>query len=1477
MDPVATAPGAKASTVNARLLWNSLLRWILQSSCGSLRSFIHSALQGHFPEEDTRTPRPVWPIPVPYFVLAPEVDDASRQQAAWQRCANVMVLCLNWLHFSRPHRWPSRWSPRSALTIEHSAILRRLRRLTGEWLDFADVTAETMGRTAGKVESLETMIHKLEKVAAALSPSSGSGKGPSFAAQLQEAGGSKVEAAQAAKPIEAHRLNFRGRPAFDPDRYLAEPARSLYKDPLQYATLPEECVENVPAVKVRGARKEILALLAALDATGRLALFSPVQIRMDFRAGMFALMKNLTTDRLILDCRPANLLEPGLNEWTQTMGALMPILGLHVPPGFHVVASGEDLKDYYYYYLISPVRARRNALAMTLTRAEARRFRGAYRSADRTSPVLVPALATMAMGDLNAVEFGQQAHVRLSLMHGVAKMLDLMTLRGQFPRQHWAAGFVIDDFIVVEAVPRSLEPSNYTSTRVADAMVKVYAEVGLQANSSKRFRADKHPQFWGISIEGTECLVRAQLDRVIPMAFITARVAKVGVATRHLLQILAGAWTAIMQSRKRFMCLLDALFSAIHSHEYDCLFALDVDTVAELWTLVSLAPLMCSDLQARTSSHCLAVDASDHKVAGVSTELPQPFVQELTRHAMTRSAWSRLLSPWKTYQKCRGLLAPEDEVPDGEEPARAHPVWRQICRSVQFEPLFCYQVPTGQHINISELNGCLQAERMIGEREPDSRNNMATDSQVALGALVRGRSSSSSLNELLKAHLPTLLVYNIYSFLQYVPSGDNPSDDPTRDVPLRAPVETAPAWLQAAFEGDFKLLDEHLADSKADLATLARLPEFVEGDVPSPWFISERKLRRAAYASCRGSPAARQMANQPQAAQPELWRADRSSVLEVEAEQRLRSLPLSQFVFPRDWSAARCREALHYRGALDLFSGSRGLARALARHHHCWVLTYDILHDSAEDLLDDLVQSEIQKLVKLKCFDILTAGPVCSSFSRAVRPPVRSRSRPRGFETVTESMKRKIHDGNAFSVWLAALVWLAFSCGVIFLIENPWMSFLWDQPEWKELASHERVGFFTTDCCVWGAPWRKRTSFLTNSYLWGCKLLCACQKPINHIQLKGYSSRNKMPWTKVAEAYPIRLCNTLALYLSNDCLPPERQRKLDLAACARCNSRVGEAKKPGPRPARPRPAVDLENVQLLSSHTLAIQQRARSLFATWLGRVLGPELLEVFSTQPELATPLLRAFGRFLFEAQQPLYLYRQRHFHVFPGPLAEAWDLIARWERVQPVVHRTPMPKIIFDAMICLAWTWRWKRWATLTLLAFHGKLRVSEPLRARRKDLLLASETGSDVRAVYLNIPKSKTSHRGKGVVQHTRINDELTLLAAERIFGPLLPDDFLYPTTPSTYRRRWDVLLSTLQIDAAIGLTPGTLRSGGAIFAYHQGTAISEIQWLMRLKSVNTLESYLQETAAMNVMQKLPRDVRTRVTALSQLLPFVLRLSP
>ena len=40
------------------------------------------------------------------------------------------------------------------------------------------------------------------------------------------------------------------------------------------------------------------------------------------------------------------------------------------------------------------------------------------------------------------------------------------------------------------------------------------------------------------------------------------------------------------------------------------------------------------------------------------------------------------------------------------------------------------------------------------------------------------------------------------------------------------------------------------------------------------------------------------------------------------------------------------------------------------------------------------------------------------------------------------------------------------------------------------------------------------------------------------------------------------------------------------------------------------------------------------------------------------------------------------------------AWDMVSRWEELQPVCHRAPMPEVLLKAMLGLAITLGWLRW---------------------------------------------------------------------------------------------------------------------------------------------------------------------------------------
>ena len=300
------APGADASTVDVDTLWNSMTRWLLTSRSQQLRLFVHSSfLQQDDGAQSTHTPRPVWPIPLPY---RGKLHSGTTREKSFARALNLLVICMNWLHLGQPSKPPRDFNPYASLTSEQIGIIKRLKLLALEWRNSTSVTAEDMGRSAGKFEQLEKTLAVLMRRAMVLVRSGGSGTMRTPQVGRQQPGGSStlLSEVSVAKEIESQRLQFRGVPSFDPTDLLDEETRNTYVDPVAAAISPEESCQDPPFVQVRGRRAEIMKLFHKLDQSHRLALFTEEQVRMQYRSGLFALMKDLEKDRLILDARPAN-------------------------------------------------------------------------------------------------------------------------------------------------------------------------------------------------------------------------------------------------------------------------------------------------------------------------------------------------------------------------------------------------------------------------------------------------------------------------------------------------------------------------------------------------------------------------------------------------------------------------------------------------------------------------------------------------------------------------------------------------------------------------------------------------------------------------------------------------------------------------------------------------------------------------------------------------------------------------------------------------------------------------------------------------------------------------------------------------------------------------------------------------------------------------------------------------------------------
>ncbi|CAE7946657.1 unnamed protein product, partial [Symbiodinium sp. KB8] len=266
---------------------------------------------------------------------------------------------------------------------------------------------------------------------------------------------------------------------------------------------------------------------------------------------------------------------------------------------------------------------------------------------------------------------------------------------------------------------------------------------------------------------------------------------------------------------------------------------------------------------------------------------------------------------------------------------------------------------------------------------------------------------------------------------------------------------------------------------------------------------------------------------------------------------------------------------------------------------------------------------------------------------------------------------------------------------------------------------------------------------------------------------------------------------------------------------------------------------------------------AWAAFLRWVSAfVVSSDPVASFVACPSLLAMVLRSYGDHLFQTGGSLQNFRytvvaaQRLTWGMKGQLGPAWEMVSRWERLQPVVHRTPVPEILVKALVTLAWAMRLRRWAVVTLIAFYGLARIGEVIKTKRQSLLLPADHMGGFCAIFVRLDGPKTAGRGGPRTQHLRVDFPAAVeLITAGVHG-LAWEEPVYPFGPATYRRRWDMLLSALGLGQC-ELTPGGLRGGGAVWAYHHGTAIADIQWRMRLKHQHTLVHYLQEVAALNAL--------------------------
>ena len=1473
-------PGMDASTVRVSSVVNSLPRWILNTK-GSLKGFLLSILK---PIGDVSSPTSrlkasappgasVWPMPVPY----PEAFGSSQHgvcRVLWEKkLVSLQVIVLSWLHLNRPSSAPVFLRLGGWLTSKQWSAVKTMLRLVCDSNTPEFVSAVDMGRSASKYESVEKTLGAMARAVGSLHADGGylksGGSKPDVFDDSWLRCGSLVgrlpgSSTCTARPIVADRLNFPGRPLFDPVKFFDARTCELYLRPLDYSLDHRTCEVEVPHVSVRATEANKIDLFKKLADSGRLSPVKASLTRGKYCSGLFAVLKDSLRDRLILDSRPANALESQKTDWCGTMGIGTALCDISLEPDEELRMSGLDLRDFFYQFSISNQRIARNALAGTVTIDQAKLIFGDGFSWDE-DPVHL-ALSTMAMGDLLACEFAQCSHMGLALQYEVCKPHELITLRLPVPRTPVIAGIVIDDLIVMEKIARDAQ-GGFPSYSVSEAKVRIdralfgYEKENLEANIKKSFFGESEAKFWGFEVDGKAGLVRASSTRIWPVVAITARVCLLKYATVGLLEALAGGWVSILGARRRMLCLMNIVFEPLGLDDPQQIVSISPDLQDELMSLAVCALLAVSDLRSSYLPYVYASDASVEWMAAVRAPLHQNAVKEVCRFSLKKSTWSQLLPPGKAWLKSHDLLEVDDEVPGTAYDS--HPLWVVLAGCLSYKERWRSPCKTGCHINLLELKAYLTEEKRICQAHCQSRFLFGLDSQVCLGSLVKGRSSSLAINNMLARHLCFVLGSGCQGYYMYFPSATNRADGPTRHSSPADPDVIYPEWLVALEAGYVEPFDQWLAKAEKGVVSFPfRFDDLLNGshvDLRPAAMIPKRikkaeKTRTTSTAVCNNEGDKEEIPKFP----PSTGGKD-SELVEL-----LKSFPREQFI---------CKDEqpdFTKPGALDLFSGCYGVARHLSLSGAPWVLTFEWKRSASEDLLDKDLRAKLVRLIELGAFKSVSMAPVCASFSRAITPAVRSVAKPRGLSGLTLNMRVKVQQGNSHADFCLSILELCEIYDIAYFLENPDSSWLWRLKGYKRFSGADSPYVFRLCFCRFGTPWMKPTRIATSTKLRGLRMWCACSQ--KHLQLRGYSKVHKKSWTSVAEPYPRGLSKLLATSLSVQagwC----HWKKLNVAGCSRTLSlRAGEASNPGPGVSnrRNRARVTLENLPVLSAATIALEARELERFIAWCGhylRTMSPG--EIFDAVPVFLGHCLRSYGDISFQNGGALSNFRhlilacQRWKPMFRAFAYPAWELVARWENQEPVNHRPPIPEALCKAICFLSWNFGWFDFIGATLLAFYGGGRIGEVLKCRRHDLVLPSDTfDPEQRCAFLQLRAFKSLNRQPARIQHMKITDVGAIHLLTAIFDNKSTKSLLFEGSPHQYRRRWDFLINLLKIEKNLRLTPGGLRGGAAVAMYRAERPISDIAWTLRLRHQGTLESYLQECSALTIFSSFSSETRSLI---------------
>ena len=526
--------------------------------------------------------------------------------------------------------------------------------------------------------------------------------------------------------------------------------------------------------RIGGSRAEYVALVGRMHKVHMMAFTNtPLAVN-----GMFCVGKDVLSDRVIIDARPANRLF--VDSPHVELANPSHLASLQIPRGSRMLTGKSDLSNFYHhlelprwmcpFFCLPPLRPE-ELLSLGLDPAGCG---GVY-----------PMCTTLPMGFSHAVFLAQESHMHVLYSVGAVRKEDNLVEQPSFVLCPTSVvhGIVIDDFFLFSL-------SHPHASAVFARVLAAYKLAGFVVKPSKIVAPTLDAvKVIGMQMGGPLSRVQLPAETMRLLLHHTLAVLQRGSCTGLAMSHVIGRWTWAMLLCRPSLAVLQRVYHFIERADRRR-FRLWPSVRWELWTLLGLAPLLLASLDAETHPRIIASDASLQAAGVVVAPLSAPLhnemqaccgchtaiVQQLEEEQLlTQSPSGSIRSDLETACDCEVKLNSSATTAAGLYKQVSVAPWTQVV-SAPWRYL--------EHINVLELRAVALALHWLLSYPSAMRRRvfLLVDSTVALFSLLKGRSSSPQLLFVLRKIGALLLASGVCLLSGWLPSAINPADAASRPL-----------------------------------------------------------------------------------------------------------------------------------------------------------------------------------------------------------------------------------------------------------------------------------------------------------------------------------------------------------------------------------------------------------------------------------------------------------------------------------------------------------------------------------------------------------------------------------------------------------------------------------------------------------------------------------------------------------------------